>query len=67
MRQKDADEVARILGNEQRHADTMEKEGIEVAHLALLGHYKHRYPDNISAVQVHDNYRKARDEPPTGV
>lgn len=63
MRQKDADEVARVLGIEQRFADTMEKEGIDGAHLALLGHYKYRYPDNIDIDQVHKTYREASREP----
>jgi hypothetical protein len=64
MRQKDADEVARVLGREYRFADVMEKEGIRTAHGALLGHYVYRYPD-IDIHQVMDIYKEAASEPPT--
>lgn len=59
MRQKDFNEVAKVLGNEVRLCDTpIERAGLEAAFNALVGHAAHRYPE-VDTMKVMVTYTNA--------
>jgi hypothetical protein len=61
VRQKDFNEVARLLGNEARTCPSNEEDGIHAANEALLGHAKHAYPD-VNLVQMWEHWQQGRTE-----
>jgi len=62
VRQKDFDEVARVIGNEFRTCDIpVEGAGLLSAHTALMGHAKYVYPE-VDLTQMHRNFLKATSE-----
>ena len=59
MRQKDFNEVARVLGNEVRTCDEPERDGLYAGYWALMGHADHVYPD-VSREQMMANFEQGR-------
>jgi hypothetical protein len=61
VRQKDADTVARVLGNEMRLASNLETEGLLSAVGAVAGHMSQVHTQEFDPVRFWNAFNEAKD------